>query len=48
MTAATYDGVQSETENEHTPVTGLGRLSALLLAGALVLLKLWEDRKSVV
>lgn len=42
MTAATYEGVQPETENERTPVTGLGRLSALLLAGALVLLKLWE------
>lgn len=42
MTAATYEGVQPETENERAPVTGLGRLSALLLAGALVLLKLWE------
>lgn len=42
MTAATYDDVKTKDDTDRAPVTGLGRLSALVLAAALVFLKLWQ------
>jgi hypothetical protein len=41
VTAATYEDARSESD-ERTPITGVGRLSALALAVALVVLKLSE------